>query len=156
MLGRVGLVKMEVATDASRPLLEAGLYAFQFRLVHSVLGDTIGRESHCAVELLSEHRGVESGVALACRDEESLVGEVPGCADGIDIEEVTGFGTAVEGADLVADRVVEAEDGADLKTNRLGVAPVHAEVDVDLFAGRGANVKAGELLRDADSTSEYP
>lgn len=92
MLGGVGLVTMEVATDSCCPLLEAGMSAFQLRLVHSIRGDTIGRELHCAVELLSEHRGFESRVALASGDEELLISEVPGGADGIDIEEVAGFG----------------------------------------------------------------
>jgi hypothetical protein len=55
-------------------------------------------------------------------------------------------GAAVERAELVAYGVRETEYGADGQHSRLGLAPVHTHVNVNLVAVGGGHFKASELV----------
>jgi len=65
--------------------------------------------------------------------------------DGVHVEVVAGRAPAVEGADLVGDRVLEGEDRSDLEPDGLVSSPVDAEVDLELVAVAGGDHQAGEL-----------
>src|ERR1035438_6139875 len=60
--------------------------------------------------------------------------------------EVARVRAAVERAELVAHGVLETEYQADSQHSRLGLAPVHAHVNVDLVAVGGGHFKASELV----------
>lgn len=67
-------------------------------------------------------------------------------ANRIDVEEVARVSAAVERAELVAHGVLETEYRADGQHSRLGLAPVHAHVNVDLMAVGSCHFKASELV----------
>lgn len=77
----------------------------------AVLGDQGGAQSRHQALLVGEHEQVESGIVFGGEVEEFLVGETSGLADGVHVQEVTGRRSAVEGADLVRDRVGERQHG---------------------------------------------
>jgi hypothetical protein len=60
--------------------------------------------------------------------------------------EVARVRAAVERAELVAYGVLETEYQADGQHSRLGLAPVHAHVNVDLVAVGSGHFKASELV----------
>jgi hypothetical protein len=89
------------------------------------------------------------GVPVGGGGQQLLIAEPPRLADRVDVEVVADVAAAVQGADLGAHRIVEAEYRADSQAHRLVLPPVHAEVHVELDAFCRDHVQASEVLRPA-------
>lgn len=96
-------------------------------------------------ELLSEHADLETGVTFGRGSDQLLVGEPARRTDGVNVQVVPWLTAAVQGGDLVANRIGQAQHRADVEAHRFVLAPVHAQVDIELAAVACGDVQPREL-----------
>jgi hypothetical protein len=94
--------------------------------------------------LLGEHRHVEAGVTFRGGDHQLVIAEPAKRADRVDVEVVAWLAPAVQRTHLVADRIGQAQHRTDIKHHGVVVAPVHAQVDVQLNPVTGGHVQPRE------------
>jgi hypothetical protein len=99
----------DLSPQCRRPYVEPVLDPVELVGVDVVLADLSVKDAVHQFELCDEHRNLEPWVAFDCSADQLGVGEPPGCADRIDVEEVARVRTAVERAELVVYGVLETD-----------------------------------------------
>lgn len=96
----------------------------------TVLGEVVGVELGGLSEGIGQDARVEATVGALRESKKGVAGVAAGSEGGVDVDEVAGERSPVEGAHLVRDRVVRVEDRSDGHQDWFVGAPVHAEFDL--------------------------
>ena len=98
--------------------------------------DTVGRnlcqaDAVCSAQTLCKESYVEACVAFLEELDEARIADRSGGADRIDVEIVAGVAPGVQGAQFVADGVLNVKNGANVEANRCVGAPVDSEINAE-------------------------
>ena len=85
----------------------------------------------CPAQAFCEESCIEACVAFLQELDEARVGDCSGGSDRVDVEVVAWVAPGVEGAEFVANGVLEGEDGADVEAYGCVGAPVDSEIDAE-------------------------
>ena len=85
----------------------------------------------CSAQTLCKESYVEACVAFLKEFDEACIADRSGGADRIDVEIVAGVAPGVQGAEFVADGVLDVENGANAEADRRVGAPVDSEINAE-------------------------
>lgn len=120
--------------------------------------DAVGRnlcqgDVACSAEAFCEESCVEACVVFLEELDEARIADCSGGSDRVDVEVVAWVAPGVEGAEFVANGVLEGEDGADVEAYGCVGAPVDSEIDAEwssVWWGDGELGKRGACPFDGD------
>lgn len=119
-----------VVEQFAAPLRESASEIVQHWSGDAVLGEVVQVELSGLSECVGEDARVEATVGALREGDEGVAGVAAGSKGGVNVDEVPGERSSVEGAHLVRYRVVWVQDGSDRHEDRFVDAPVHAEFDL--------------------------
>jgi len=121
------------------------LTASSWSAVTSYRSTSAGVMRRAAASCWANNRYVETGVTFGGRGDQLVIAEPARSADRVDVEVVARLAPAVQGGDLVTDRIGQAEHRSYVQGYRVVLAPIHAQVDVELQPVPGGHMQPREL-----------
>lgn len=85
----------------------------------------------CSAQTLCKESYVEACVAFLKEFDEARIADRSGGADRIDVEIVAGVAPGVQGAEFVADGVLNVKNGANAEADRCVGTPVDSEINAE-------------------------
>ena len=117
--------------DVVGPAAETSLDRVELRGSDAVGRNLCRADAVCSAQTLCKESYVEACVAFLKEFDEARIADRSGGADRIDVEIVAGVAPGVQGAEFVADGVLDVENGANAEADRRVGAPVDSEINAE-------------------------